>query len=172
MVTFHARCRCSVSRSIKRIIYHTSQIKGQNFVLLATILFLYLYTLQIGKRRLIQLGEALAAYIGLISYKFALSRCPELQRLRCFPQIMSRSAYSGSSTPMTQSTLQKADFSKSPLFLIAPFFFLGTSMVVMKAIIPNTTPLFLAGCRLVPAGMIILLLTVVLKLPQPKTWAA
>lgn len=73
---------------------------------------------------------------------------------------------------MTQSTLQKADFSKSPLFVVAPFFFLGTSMVVMKAIIPNTTPLFLAGFRLVPAGMMILLLTVVLKLPQPKTWPA
>lgn len=73
---------------------------------------------------------------------------------------------------MTQPNLQKADFSKSPLFLVAPFFFLGTSMVVMKAIIPNTTPLFLAGCRLVPAGIIILLLTVVLKLPQPKTWTA
>ncbi len=45
-------------------------------------------------------------------------------------------------------------------------------MVVMKAVIPNTTPLFLAGFRLVPAGIIILVLTLVLKLPQPRTWQA
>jgi drug/metabolite transporter (DMT)-like permease len=63
-------------------------------------------------------------------------------------------------------------FTKSPLFLIAPFFFLGTSMVAMKAVIPNTSPLFLAGFRLVPAGIIILILALILKLPQPKTWKA
>ncbi|OLP17298.1 EamA family transporter [Leptolyngbya sp. 'hensonii'] len=68
--------------------------------------------------------------------------------------------------------LLKQDISKSPLFLVAPFFFLGTSMVVMKAVIPNTTPLFLAGFRLVPAGILILALTLFLKLPQPKTWKA
>ncbi|HEY9646418.1 MAG TPA: DMT family transporter [Chroococcidiopsis sp.] len=73
---------------------------------------------------------------------------------------------------MVSFNLQKTDLSKSPLFLVAPFFFLGTSMVVMKAVIPHTTPLFLAGFRLVPAGLIILLLTLVLKLPQPKTWQA
>jgi len=73
---------------------------------------------------------------------------------------------------MLPMNLQKTDFAKSPLFLVAPFFFLGTSMVVMKAVIPNTTPLFLAGFRLVPAGIIILLLTLVLKLPQPKTVTA
>ena len=73
---------------------------------------------------------------------------------------------------MAQSHLQPANFAKSPLFLVAPFFFLGTSMVVMKAVIPNTTPLFLAGFRLVPAGILVLLLTIVLKLPQPKTWKA
>ncbi|AFY72422.1 putative membrane protein [Synechococcus sp. PCC 7502] len=67
---------------------------------------------------------------------------------------------------------QTPAFTKSPLFLIAPFFFLGTSMVAMKAVIPNTSPLFLAGFRLVPAGIIILGLTLVLKLPQPKTLKA
>lgn len=60
----------------------------------------------------------------------------------------------------------------SPLFLVAPFFFLGTSMVAMKAVIPETTPFFLAGFRLVPAGLLILALTLALKLPQPKTWQA
>ncbi|HEY9623980.1 MAG TPA: DMT family transporter [Crinalium sp.] len=73
---------------------------------------------------------------------------------------------------MMQPSPQTKDFSKSPLFLIAPFFFLGTSMVAMKAVIPNTTPLFLAGFRLVPAGLIILSLALFLKLPQPKTWKA
>jgi drug/metabolite transporter (DMT)-like permease len=62
--------------------------------------------------------------------------------------------------------------SQSPLILMTPFFFLGTAMVVMKAIIPDTTPLFLAGFRLVPAGLLILAVAVFLKLPQPKTWQA
>ncbi|MBD2460952.1 DMT family transporter [Oscillatoria sp. FACHB-1407] len=64
------------------------------------------------------------------------------------------------------------DFTQSPIFLIAPFFFLGTAMVVMKFVIPNTTPLFLAAFRLLPAGVLILLVAAVLKLPQPKTWQA
>ncbi|MBW4655546.1 MAG: DMT family transporter [Kaiparowitsia implicata GSE-PSE-MK54-09C] len=61
---------------------------------------------------------------------------------------------------------------KSPLFLLAPFFFLGTAMVVMKVILPHTTPLFLAAFRLLPAGVLILLLGAVFKLPQPKTLKA
>lgn len=71
-----------------------------------------------------------------------------------------------------QSNSAKLEISKSPLFLIAPFFFLGTSMVAMKSAIPDTTPLFLAAFRLVPAGILILALTLFLKLPQPKTWKA
>lgn len=65
--------------------------------------------------------------------------------------------------------LTQDKLTKSPLFLLAPFFFLGTAMVVMKLIIPHTTPLFLAAFRLLPAGAMILLLAAVLKLPQPKT---
>ncbi len=68
--------------------------------------------------------------------------------------------------------LQRDELVKSPLFLLAPFFFLGTAMVVMKLIIPHTTPLFLAAFRLLPAGVLILLLGAVLKLPQPKTLQA
>ena len=45
-------------------------------------------------------------------------------------------------------------------------------MVVMKFIIPHTTPLFLAAFRLLPAGILILLLATLLKLPQPKSWQA
>ncbi|MEM8604843.1 MAG: DMT family transporter [Cyanobacteria bacterium P01_H01_bin.121] len=67
---------------------------------------------------------------------------------------------------------KQLNFAKSPLFLVAPFFFLGTAMVVMKFIIPNTTPLFLAAFRLLPAGLLVLGLTTFLKLPQPKTLTA
>lgn len=62
--------------------------------------------------------------------------------------------------------------SRSPLFLIAPFFFLGTAMVAMKYILPHTSPFFLAAFRLLPAGVLILILTAILKLPQPKTLTA
>lgn len=64
---------------------------------------------------------------------------------------------------------EKPGITKSPLFLVAPFFFLGTAMVVMKFIIPNTTPLFLAAFRLLPAGLLILIGAAFFKLPQPKT---
>jgi drug/metabolite transporter (DMT)-like permease len=60
----------------------------------------------------------------------------------------------------------------APLLLIAPFFLWGTAMVAMKGVIPNTTPLFMAGVRLVPAGVLILMATAFIGKPQPKGWAA
>ncbi len=45
-------------------------------------------------------------------------------------------------------------------------------MVAMKGVIPNSTPLFMAGVRLVPAGMMVLLAAIVLGRPQPKGWTA
>lgn len=45
-------------------------------------------------------------------------------------------------------------------------------MVVMKYILPHTSPLFLAAFRLLPAGLLTLIVAAVLKLPQPKTWKA
>lgn len=56
------------------------------------------------------------------------------------------------------------------LLLIAPFFLWGTAMVAMKGVIPYTTPFFMAGVRLVPAGILVLVVAAILKLPQPKTW--
>ena len=56
------------------------------------------------------------------------------------------------------------------LLLIAPFFLWGTAMVAMKGVIPYTTPFFMAGVRLVPAGILVLMVAVIFKLPQPKTW--
>ncbi|MBF2026185.1 MAG: EamA family transporter [Oscillatoriales cyanobacterium C42_A2020_001] len=58
------------------------------------------------------------------------------------------------------------------LLLIAPFFFWGTAMVAMKGVIPNTTPLFMAGVRLVPAGLLVLATAMIAGKPQPKGWAA
>jgi drug/metabolite transporter (DMT)-like permease len=58
------------------------------------------------------------------------------------------------------------------LLLIAPFFFWGTAMVAMKGVIPHTTPLFMAGVRLVPAGILVLLTGILLGRPQPRGWNA
>ena len=58
------------------------------------------------------------------------------------------------------------------LLLIAPFFLWGTAMVAMKGVIPYTTPFFMAGFRLLPAGVLVLVVAAIFKLPQPKTWQA
>lgn len=58
------------------------------------------------------------------------------------------------------------------LLLISPFFLWGTAMVAMKGVIPHTTPLFMAGVRLVPAGLLVLIAAVFIGRPQPKGWAA
>lgn len=71
---------------------------------------------------------------------------------------------------MHSSTAPKLPF--YPLLLIAPFFFWGTAMVAMKGVIPNTTPLFMAGVRLVPAGLLVLATAVIARKPQPQGWKA
>lgn len=45
-------------------------------------------------------------------------------------------------------------------------------MVAMKGVIPQTTPLFMAGVRLVPAGVLILIIASIMGRPQPKGWSA
>lgn len=62
--------------------------------------------------------------------------------------------------------------SSFPLILIAPFFLWGTAMVAMKGIIDETTPLFLAGIRLLPAGGLVLVAAFWMNRPQPKSWKA
>lgn len=62
--------------------------------------------------------------------------------------------------------------SSNPLLLIAPFFLWGTAMVAMKGVIPQTTPLFMAGVRLVPAGLLILLVVQWMGRSHPKGWRA
>lgn len=69
----------------------------------------------------------------------------------------------------------KVSASETPLtsvLLIAPFFLWGTAMVAMKGVIPHTTPLFMAGMRIIPAGILILLVAAIMGKPQPKGWAA
>ena len=72
---------------------------------------------------------------------------------------------------MQLSSNSTSSFPKA-LLLIAPFFLWGTAMVAMKGVIPYTTPFFMGGVRLLPAGILVLLVSLVLKLPQPKTWQA
>jgi drug/metabolite transporter (DMT)-like permease len=45
-------------------------------------------------------------------------------------------------------------------------------MVAMKGTVPHTTPLFMASIRLVPAGLLILGSTVVMRKSQPQGWLA
>lgn len=71
-----------------------------------------------------------------------------------------------------QSKLTESRLPLASLLLIAPFFFWGTAMVAMKGVIPNTTPLFMAGIRLVPAGILVLLSAVLMGRPQPRGWSA
>jgi drug/metabolite transporter (DMT)-like permease len=59
----------------------------------------------------------------------------------------------------------------SPL-LIAPFFLWGTAMVAMKGTIWHTTPYFLAGLRLLPAGLLVLIWAAVTGRKSPQTWRA
>jgi drug/metabolite transporter (DMT)-like permease len=77
----------------------------------------------------------------------------------------------GTTSPM-QLKLSASQQPFAPLLLIAPFFLWGTAMVAMKGAIPHTTPFFLAGVRLIPAGVLILLVAVFMGKPQPKGWLA
>lgn len=74
------------------------------------------------------------------------------------------------SDPMQPKLKSRLPF--APLLLIAPFFLWGTAMVAMKGVIPHTTPLFMAGIRLVPAGALLLAAAALMGRPQPKGWKA
>ncbi|MDX2212100.1 MAG: EamA family transporter [Oculatellaceae cyanobacterium bins.114] len=71
-----------------------------------------------------------------------------------------------------QFKLTESKLGVAPLLLIAPFFLWGTAMVAMKGTVDHTTPLFMAGVRLVPAGALILIVAMVMGRSQPKTWLA
>ncbi|MDJ0615345.1 MAG: DMT family transporter [Calothrix sp. MO_192.B10] len=71
-----------------------------------------------------------------------------------------------------QLPLRAFRFPFASLLLIAPFFLWGTAMVAMKGAISHTTPLFIAGVRLLPAGVLILIVAAFLGRPQPRGWMA
>lgn len=71
------------------------------------------------------------------------------------------------STPASTSGLTR----QSPL-IIAPFFLWGTAMVVMKALLPQTSPMFMAAVRLIPAGILLVLGAAYFGRQQPKGWQA
>jgi drug/metabolite transporter (DMT)-like permease len=71
-----------------------------------------------------------------------------------------------------QLQLRGSKSTLASLLLIAPFFLWGTAMVAMKGVIPHTTPLFMAGVRLLPAGVLILIAAAMMGRPQPKGWLA
>ncbi|MEM9093212.1 MAG: DMT family transporter, partial [Cyanobacteria bacterium P01_F01_bin.53] len=76
-----------------------------------------------------------------------------------------------------QESFEKSSFSwdelaASPIILILPFFFWGTAMVAMKGALAHTTPFFVAGIRLVPAGLLVLIVSYRLRRPAPVLWKA
>ena len=59
--------------------------------------------------------------------------------------------------------------------LVSPFFFWGTSMVVMKSLVPHTSGLFVGAARLIPAGFLLVLWAALdgRKMPSgAKAWGA
>lgn len=63
---------------------------------------------------------------------------------------------------------KKPVLSESPLVIVAPFFLWGTAMVAMKGALPQTTPLFVAVVRLLPAGLLVLAVAAIQGRSQPK----
>lgn len=71
-----------------------------------------------------------------------------------------------------QSSLTESQRFSERLFLIAPFFFWGTAMVAMKGVLSHTTPLFMGGLRIAPAGLLVIGVATLLGKAQPKGWQA
>ncbi|WP_206817095.1 DMT family transporter [Chroococcus sp. FPU101] len=68
-----------------------------------------------------------------------------------------------------ESNLKKPESIWSSLLLISPFFLWGTAMVAMKGVTLQTTPLFMASVRLLPAGILVLIVAMFLGRSQPKS---
>ena len=71
-----------------------------------------------------------------------------------------------------QSKQSSPSLSLTPILLVTPFFLWGTAMVAMKGVMPHTTPLFMATIRLIPAGILVLIVAAIIKRPQPQGWKA
>jgi drug/metabolite transporter (DMT)-like permease len=68
--------------------------------------------------------------------------------------------------------VQMPAISRQSAFVILPFFLWGTAMVVMKSVLPQTSPFFLAAVRLIPAGILLLAGANWLGKSQPQGWRA
>lgn len=68
------------------------------------------------------------------------------------------------------SEVNAAPSLRSWFILIAPFFLWGTAMVAMKGVLPDTTPMFVASVRLIPAGVLVLIMAAWQRRPQPHSW--
>jgi len=73
---------------------------------------------------------------------------------------------------MMQSSLTDSRRLPERLTLIAPFFLWGTAMVAMKGVLAHTTPLFMGGLRIAPAGILVIAAAALLGKAQPKGWRA
>ncbi len=71
-----------------------------------------------------------------------------------------------------QSNKSSPLLSLTPILLVLPFFLWGTAMVAMKGVMPHTTPFFMAVMRLIPAGILVLLVAAIGKRQQPQSWQA
>ncbi|MBD2099543.1 DMT family transporter [Leptolyngbya sp. FACHB-261] len=72
-----------------------------------------------------------------------------------------------------QTTLESRSNSNWQKGLVfAPFFLWGTAMVVMKGVMPQTQPLFVGGMRLLPAGLILLLVAALTGREPLRGWRA
>jgi len=73
---------------------------------------------------------------------------------------------------MQSSSAAQSGLTRQSPLLIAPFFLWGTAMVVMKAVMPYTSPMFMAAIRLIPAGLLLVLGGMYFGKQQPKGWLA
>ena len=69
-----------------------------------------------------------------------------------------------------QLKVNQSSSTLTSFMLIAPFFLWATAMVAMKGVIEQTTPLFMAGVRIFPAGILVLLVAIFMGKSQPKSW--
>ena len=119
----------------------------------------------------------------ILNWYYAIENCykSEYSRLQLTNLILNRTTYNYImwvqlvQRPLGVLMHLKLTESKipfAPVLLIAPFFLWGTAMVAMKGVVPQTTPLFMAGMRLLPAGLLILGVAAIANKPQPKSWLA
>lgn len=83
------------------------------------------------------------------------------------------SVTNGAAKPLRTPLLQPAaSLVANPLVLISPFLLWGTAMVAMKGVMNETSPLFLASMRLLPAGALVVLASIAFGRKQPQGWSA